>query len=116
MGRVVIWVVTVLAASALGCASRTPSMPGSTGPGAPSISSPVPSGPSASFAAGVRYNGRPFGLQSEASTWVTDGDILGALGSLDGYPAALDLQGAPWNSNIVSGKDLDSRAVAARPI
>ena len=79
LGRVVIWAVTVLAASALGCASPTSSL----------------SRPSPSFAAGVRYNGRPFGLEGEASTWVTDGDILGALGPLDGYSTALDLQGSP---------------------
>ena len=79
LGQVVIWAVTVLAASAFGCASPTPSM----------------SRPSPSFAAGVRYNGRPFGLEGEASTWIADSDILGALGPLDGYSTALDLQGSP---------------------
>ena len=79
LGRVVIWAVTALAVSAFECASPTSST----------------SRPSRSFAAGVRYNARPFRLEGEASTWVTDGDILGALGRLDGYAADLDLQGLP---------------------
>jgi hypothetical protein len=61
-----------------------------------------------SQAAGVRYQGRQYALEGEATTWVTDTDVWGDLGPLDAFPRELSLQGSSLVAYRLRG--LDERA------